>query len=162
MSAEQRDRAARAVVARVIADEVKATQDSLRASIEPDMRPRETVTAVLPDGTEIGTVGRARPAQRVRVTDRDALVTWVAEHRPDEITRDVSTAFMAYLETSARRHGHAVDTTTGEVIPGIEVVTGNPAYRVTPSDEGRALVLDRLGDLLAGADLPALTGGETP
>lgn len=155
---EDRLRAGRAVVARIIADEVKTTVDTLRGEIEPTMRPRETVTAELPDGTEIGTVGRAKATERPTVTDPAALLEWVRTHRPDEIVESVNPAYVKHLESTARKHGHAVDESTGEIVPGVEMVTGSASYRVAPTDDGRAAVFARLGDMLGGS-VPAIESG---
>lgn len=157
---EDRLRAGRAVVARIISDQVRTLTDDLRAEIEPTLRPRETITAELPDGTEIGTVGRSKASQRPTVTDPDALLAWVREHRPDEIAESVKPAYVRHLEATCRKYGHAVDEATGEVIPGVEMVTGSASYRPAPSEEGRAAVLARLGEILGGT-VPALPGGDS-
>jgi len=147
MTTEQdRTLAAAAVAVKVIGEYVDLVSGALRDHLEQRVRPRETVTAVLPNGDEVGQVGRSRPAQRVVVNDEAALLAWVQEHRPDEVitTSTIRTSFLTYLKRQATQLGHAVDESTGEIIPGIEVVEGTSSYRVTPSTEGRAAVLGML------------------
>ena len=153
--------AGQAIVARVVAEEVDATVKTLRTALEQRIAPNEKLAAELPDGTTIGTVGRSKPPRRPAVTDPAAVLAWVEANRPDEIVRSVNPAFIRWLESQARAHGVAIDPTTGEIIPGVEMVTGNPSYQPSATDEGRAVVLARLDELIRGGVL-TLPAGASP
>lgn len=164
-SDEQRLLAGRQVVVRVLADEVKQITTDTRAALEPQLDPEEAVVAVLPDGQRVGKVQRAKPAATAAVTDERALLAWVTAHRPDELVRSVRSSYVEALKAQARVHGHAYDPDTGEVIPGVELVEGTSAYRVTVPPEGRAAVLARLREVLSGdliPQLPPASNGDRP
>jgi hypothetical protein len=150
--------AGRQIVARLLADEVAALVADNRHDLESQMLPRESVIATLPDGTIIGQVGRSRPAKSAKVTDEAALLAWVEENRPDEVvvTRTVRSSFVDALKAQAKKHDHAFDVETGEVIPGIESVEGTSSYSPKPDEGARDIVMPRLLDLLAEGLMPSL------
>lgn len=155
----QRLVAGRAVVARILADEVAALTRDARAVLEPGMEPDEDVAATLPDGTRVGKVGRSKPSRRVIVTDQAALLAWATEHRPDDVIvhRSINPAVMKAWEGQVRKHGHAFDPATGEIVPGIEPAEGSPSFRVTVDEDMRDVVFDQLAALIAaGGLLPVL------
>lgn len=152
-----RELAGRQVVAKVLADEVKALTEQTRAVLEHRLGPRESTTAHLPDGTVIGQVSRTRASVSAKVVDEAALLAWVVEHRPDEVVQSVRSSYVKVLQAQARSHGRPFDVETGEVIPGIEMVEGSSSYTVKADPQARALVLPALADLIAGGllELPA-------
>lgn len=155
---DRRISAGRAVVGKVIAEEVAQGNKGLRELVEPLMDPGEMTNATLPDGTPIGTVRRKKPAKSVSVNPTE-LLAWVRKNRPDQIEERVAPAYAAYLAAMCKRLGDAVDETTGEIIPGVELREGSSAYLVEPSDEGRAYILQKLAELrdIGILDLPAGT-----
>ena len=148
---ELRQVAARAVVAKALFDELAAVASAARDVIESELNPGNHIDAVLPDGTPIGEVMRSKLAKRAVVTDAAALLAWVKSNRPDEVevVESVRSSFVNALLADAKARGSfAVDATTGQVIPGIEVVAGSSSYRPVVSDEGREVVAARLGTLM--------------
>ncbi len=156
---EQQVMAGRQVFAAILTDEVAKVTRTVRAELESQVEPDTAVAAKLPDGTRIGKVARSKPATTAKVTDMRALLAWVRANRPDELVESVNPAYVANLTAMAKRHGVAFDESTGEVIPGVEQTTGSAAYRPTATDEGRALVLGRLSELI-GDGLLALPRGD--
>jgi phage host-nuclease inhibitor protein Gam len=151
--------AGRQIVAKLLAEEIAGVAKGNRDDLEPQMLPRESIVATLPDGTVIGEVKRAKAPKSAQVTDEEALLAWVAEHRPDEIVvkRSVRSSYVDALKAQAKKDGWAYDPATMEIIPGIEVVEGTSSYRPTPDEDARDIVMPRLFDLLAGGLLPQLS-----
>jgi hypothetical protein len=147
-SAEDRLLAGRQVFTKVIQDDVKRAFAATRDELEPRLAADEGIAAELPDGTRIGTVKRSKPRRAPTVTDEAALLAWVAEHRPDEIVRSVNPAFVDACKAQIRRHGHAFDPDTGEIIPGIEMLDGAPSYLPQPDPEMVPVVRARFAELL--------------
>lgn len=157
---EQRLLSGRQVVAKIVADDVKKFIGQVRDELEPQLEADEGVAAILPDGTRIGTTKRSKPSTSAVVTDDAALLAWVKEHRPDEIVESVSPAFLAHLKESCKRHGDAIYEATGEIVPGIELLTGSCSYLPQADDAAVPLVRSRLAELISGG-LLALPSGET-
>lgn len=160
---EQQIAAARACVAKVLAEEVTREVKKARDLLEPTMRAGSRVVAVLPDGAEVGAVVKAKRSLSVVVTDEAALLAYVERARPDEVitTKAIRPAFRTWLLEEAKRQltepdgpGVVVDA-DGEVVPGIELVPGSSSYRPDVSAEGRRVIHERLARLL-GAELAAV------
>lgn len=147
MSDDIRLDAARLVVAKVVADRLKKYQDEIRGRVEPQLVPGERIKAVLPGGTPVGNVQLTEEATRVRIDHREVL-QWVKEHHPEEVQEHVNEAYLHHLTDLAKKYGHAFDRETGEVIPGIERLTGTPSFRVTPSTDGRAHIENHYAGLI--------------
>lgn len=160
--AEKRDLAGRQLVAKILAEEVGALVKQYRDELEPKMLARENVAALLPDGTVIGEVKRAKAPKSAQVVDERALLAWVEKNRPDEIEvrKTVRSSYLDALKAQAKKDGWPYDPTTGEIIPGIEVVEGTPSYRPVLDEDAKAIVMPRLLDLLTNGLLPQLTSGE--
>lgn len=154
---EQQYAAARALFARVLADEVAAEVAKARALLEPTMRPGARVPAVLPDGREIGAVTKSKRTTSAAVTDADALLDYVRRTRPDEVitTHTIRSSYLTWLLGDAKAQLTNPDNTdglvvdgAGEVVPGISLVHGGSSYRPDVTAEGRAAVRQVLAELL--------------
>jgi hypothetical protein len=112
--------------------------------------------AALPDGTRLGKVTKAAGKSTPQVVDESAFLNWVEQNHPSEIQSSVRPAFRDKILGTVKAHGRAVDWTTGEVVPGIELRQGDP-YISFRSESGYV-------DAIAGQwyDLvgPALLDGE--
>jgi hypothetical protein len=169
---EQEMTAARALMAKVLAEEVASEVKRTRDALEPTIRPGGRVVGVLPDGTEVGAVVRGKRPVSAVVTDEAALLAYVERARPDEVvtTKSIRSTFRTWLLDEAKRQltdpeglGEFVDK-DGEIVPGIELAEGTPSYRPDVSPAGRARLRKVLAELL-GAELAealALTAGEEP
>jgi hypothetical protein len=144
---------------------LKAIADNLRARVTADMGKRhvEKVGAYLPDGTKMASVGLSDGNVSVKVTDPAAALKWCIEKYPEELVEAVNPAFLKKLTEHAKAVGKVgdpgVDPHTGEMLPFIEVVKGNPFVRVTTTEEGvqrmEALAHGFAGMLEAAAPAPA-------
>ncbi len=161
-------RTLRALGIRLILDRVKAVDEENRQAIRGLMAVGDRKTASLPlqlvdDNLVVGAVTYAKGSPTARVTDPGALLKWVRDNRPTEIVESVRGSYLAALLSTAKKYGEAVDERTGEVIPGIEVHTGDPVLKVVPektAEAESALVAALSAD--SGAGFRALlTDGQT-
>lgn len=158
-TAQDRLLAGRQVFTKVIQADVKAAFDQTRRLLEPLLGADEAIAAELPDGTRVGTVKRSKARKMPAVTDERALLAWVTEHRPDELVQSVNPAYVEYLKSQVREHGHAFDVTTGEIIPGVEMREGSPSYLPQPDPVMVPVLRARLAELI-GHGLLALPARE--
>jgi hypothetical protein len=147
-SQEDKLLAGRQVFTKVILGDVQAANASTREVLEPRLAADEAFAAELPDGTRIGTVKRSKARKTPVVKDPAAFLAWVVANRPDEIVQSVSDAFTKWALAQAKKHGAAVDPTTGEIIPGVEVVPGAPSYLVQPDVDMVPLVRAKFAELI--------------
>lgn len=142
----ERLNAGRAIVGKVIAEEISKGNKRMRELVEPTLEPGEKVKAQLPGGLVVGSVQRTETPRAVRV-NLTQLMPWVEKNRPDQMTSTIQDAYLTHLMQLCKKHGHAIDESTGEIIPGIELADGTPSFRVTPNEEGRAYILSRLAEI---------------
>lgn len=65
------------------------------------------------------------------VTEPNRLLAWVKANHPTEVVEAVNPAFLKSLEAKAKDLGlGAVIDSAGEVIPGLEIQTGDPVVSV--------------------------------
>lgn len=145
---EDRLLAGRQVFTKVIQSDVKAAFDKTREQLEPLLGADEAIAAELPDGSRIGTVKRSKVKKSPAVTDEQALFAWVAEHRPEEIVQSVNPAFVEFLKGQVRKHGAAVDPSTGEIIPGVEMRECAPSYLPQPDPAMVPVVRAKFAELI--------------
>lgn len=155
---EERLNAGRAVVAKVLSEEIADLTQEIRQQVEPSLEPDEKVTATLPDGTKVGAVSRTKVIQSAVITDMAAFTEWVARTHPEEMIKPdpfVRASFLEWIKQTVKRNGAPVDPRSGEIIPGMEIRDGTAMYKVTPTDEGRDVIKARIKNLI-GAEMLAL------
>lgn len=141
------------VLAQILRGEIKEVDDQRRKQITEagmDAGDRLGVRVPGPSGepVKVGVV-RVDPAPTtVEVTDERALLEWVREHYPGEITETVRESFLARLKKHAKKAEEPV-TEEGEVIPGLEVSRGEPRPVVTTETGAAGVVAEafRRGEL---------------
>jgi hypothetical protein len=109
---------------------------------------------------EFGTVVLATETTVVDVCDRDAMMAWLEDKRPDMIItrRDIDPSYWKLLTDTARSCGIGADPATGEYLPWIRVTPGNRNLRATPTREAKEAVRETIKNsgikfaLEAGAD----------
>lgn len=163
----------RATLAKFIEDRVKEARRSLNGDVMATLDPGDRKGAVLPDGSDIGTVSVAKGRKTIRVVDEAAYREWVREHSPHNVfapepVEQVRPAYTKALADQAEVvDGLLVDATTGEVVPGIQQVAGEPYVSVKISDTQldelfEALDRGELNEILTGllqtAERPAIEG----
>lgn len=153
--------AARIVTAvKVLSDAAKAEGAAAREELLAHMRSTGTERVRVSDehGENLGAVSLASGRLTPRITDESAFVAWVAQRHPGEVEEVlvVSPGWRERLLAAMARLGDPVDPETGEVVPGVELVRGEPYLTVRPTDEAR----QRMRGLVVNAGLVALGSGD--
>lgn len=150
------DLAVKLAVLRALKSRIRDIEVELSEHFLSTMDIGDAKAASLPDGTRLGKVTKASGKQTPQVVDEHAFLTWVQQNHPSEIQESVRPAFRDKILGTVKVHGQAVDDSTGEIVPGIELRLGDP-YISFRSEHGYV-------DAIAGQwhDLvgPALLDGE--
>lgn len=156
---------------KALLDAVKERYDAARAVVQQalDTQQQETggtrfdATIPGPDGVpvKVGTVSLSSGSAAAQVTDAEAFEAWVRERYESEVTvrlvREVRAAWKTDLLARATAAGAAVDTETGEAIPGVEMrAARSRTHSVRFAKDGRALVGEAWRAQRLGNVLPAL------
>jgi hypothetical protein len=154
----------RAAVLKALQKVIASTADDGRALLKDVMDALEidSLAARLPDGTKVATLNRAGGNTSARVTDEGKFFAWVQENRPGEVVTSVRDSYRkALLEAMDKAH-ELIDPETGEVVPGVEFVTGKEwlTVRFQPGGEEAIKAAWRSGRLSLDAML-ALPEGES-
>ena len=116
-------------VLKVIADEVERRRGAVNEKLGAAFAETGTTQApaTLPDGTKVGTVSYAGVGGKAAVVvDENAFLAWVLENYPDEVVTRVREDSKKKWLDGAKAAGKPIDTRTGEVIPGVEIVDSQP------------------------------------
>jgi hypothetical protein len=157
-------------VLKTLLDEIDAQYKAARAAVQAALDEQQAQTggtkfdATIPgvDGpVKVGTVSLSSGSAAAAVTDPAAFVAWVRERYASEVTPrltfEVREAWRTDLLARATAAGAAVDTETGEAIPGVEMrAARSRTHSVRFGKDGRALVGDAWRGGLLGRGLPAL------
>lgn len=152
-------RAARTVTAaKLLSDVAKAEAETARAELAEHMRctGTERVRVSGDAGENLGAVSLAQGRLSARVVDEAAFDAWAADRYPSERVMTVRPAFRERLLSTMAKLGDPVDPDTGEVVPGVELVRGEPYLTVRPTNEAR----ERMSALLASTGLLELETGD--
>jgi tryptophan synthase alpha subunit len=97
------------------------------------------------DGKVIAKASKSKGRTKLTVTDEQAFLDWVSERHPTEVVYAVNPAFVKALEARAKDIGlGAVVSTDGEVVPGVEIVEGEPYVTVRREKDAPFLVAQLL------------------
>lgn len=167
-----RDAVTREAVLKALLDEVKAAYEEARTEVQHALDEQQRATgstkfdAYLPDSTKVGSVSLTGGSPEAKITDAEAYIAWARAAYPSEATtrivKDVREAFTRDLLAKMTAAGVAVDPTTGEEVPGVQIkATRARSHSVRFGKQGRDLVAEawRTGTLAALA-LPALAAPE--
>ncbi len=95
-----------------------------------DENPDLPLTYKLPGGALTRRAGRARTV----LLDEDALVEWATANHPEAVARKALPSKVTRADRfTTNENGDVVDTSTGEIVPGLRVTVGGPTYGVTAS-----------------------------
>lgn len=110
------------------------------------------------DGQDLGVVfvGGNRSRKAV-VVDEAAFLDWVQRNRPHDVVTTVRESARKQLLDAATKAGDPVDVDTGELIPGVQMHTGDPYLATKPTAFAREL----MESTLAESGLLALPAGES-
>lgn len=152
------------MAAKLVTDLVKRHGDQWRQQLQDALTAGGVETLRVKDdaGANLGTVSITGNRQRkARVVDEAAFLDWVERTRPDEVVHQVRPATRKKLLDAATAAGDdvPVDTTTGEVIPGVEMADGDPHVTVRPT----AFAREQMAAALSGDELVrrAIGAGES-
>lgn len=154
MSKELRQRA---VAAKLAADEMGAVHKAAKAELL-DWCEETGVTGfelLADDRTALASFSRVAGKVTAVVADEDAFTAWVEKNYPGEIVKTVRPSAREKFLKDAAAEGEPVNLATGEVIPGVEVRTGDPYLVTRPTAAARAL----MKQTLEGSLLLELAGG---
>jgi hypothetical protein len=142
-----------------IAARAKEAAQALRNDLTADARAEfeEQGTAPTWRIPEVATVATAVTHEAPGLADEAAFVAWVRERYPTEVetVHRARPAWMApFLASLAASGDDAVDTSTGEVVPGITMRPGGnfAGVSIRPTAQGKAII-----GAVAGAALEKVT-----
>lgn len=141
--------AVRLAVIRELETRIKEEKAALNAEFFDALDEGDAKAAVLPDNTKLGKVSKVAGRNSPSVVDEVALVKWVKANHPTEIVETVRDSYRSHLLETAKRHGMAVDETTGEVVPGIEMREGRPYIRFTADKNASQVIESRWRELVS-------------
>lgn len=146
------------MAAKLIGDVVAAEHKPVKAELCALMVDAgvERVRVTDDAGTNLGAVSLARAGAKARLADPAAFTAWVAARYPQHLHQVVREAFVRKVLDDATAAEAPVDTSTGEVVPGVELVAGEPYVTVRPSPDAR----ERMRETLLSSGLLQLPGGE--
>ena len=151
-------------------DAITTAYNEARKEAEDELDPSDRKSAVLPNGANIGTISYTKGSFTAKVTDPDLLLGWVKDNAPGEVVT-VETVRESYVKALLGRvkdsDGAAYDAKTGEVIPGVEFVHGDPYVKTAQTAEQREAFIaawqrgEVPGVSLGAALTPELPAGES-
>jgi hypothetical protein len=141
MDDDMRRAAAKAVVFQVLEQAAKAHKDDAKAELA-QLSPGDTLAAQW-DGQMLGKATMTTGRTKLVVTDERALVEWLKEHHPTELIVMPNSAYLKALESQARNVGAVIDD-QGEIVPGLELVTGEPFVSVRKQPDAPFVVAQLL------------------
>lgn len=136
-----RDAAARAIVFQVLEQAAKARKDEAKAELA-QMEPGDTIAGKW-DGQLLGKATMTTGRTKLIVTDEQKLLEWLQYNQPDEIVMSINPAYLRLLESRAKEVGAVIDT-QGELIPGLELVSGDPYVSVRKEKDAPFVVAQLL------------------
>lgn len=130
------------LIADVVAAEHKPVKSELCALMVDAGVERVRVTDAA--GANLGAVSLARSDAKAKLTDPVAFAAWVAVRYPGELMQVVRPAFTAKILDGATAAEAPVDMATGEVVPGVELVAGEPYVTVRPTADAKERMRETL------------------
>lgn len=142
-----------------------ALREQLNADARSEYEEQGTApTWRLPD---IGTVILPLTTETPYIADIEAFTKWTKERHPEQVEHieQLRTTFVAALLARVELDdGQVIDTTTGEIVPGIGVREGGlpKSLSITPGKTARLLIAAHAEDMIAALDgaLNEQRGGE--
>lgn len=117
----------------------------------------DSKAATLDDGTRLGKVTKAHGRMSAVVYSEPEFLAWVRKNYPDEVMTIVRPAFESKILESAKKYNEPIDPATGEEVPGVGLVAGNP-YITYRAERGAIEIIAARWHEIAGPSL--LDGAE--
>jgi hypothetical protein len=128
-------------VYQIIEQAAKARKDEARAQLSA-LEPGDTLAAKW-DGQLLGKATMTTGRTKLVVTDEAKLLEWLQKNHPTEIVITPNPAYLKALETMARDVGAVIDN-QGEIVPGVELVHGDPYVSVRKEKDAPFVVAQLL------------------
>jgi hypothetical protein len=161
--------ALRTAILKTLADDVEAALKGGKAELDRlmDSLGVKSLSAKLPDGTEVGSVTRVGGKEAPRITSSGKFLAWVQECHPEQTEMIVRPGYTEALLSAMKKTGRPIDPASGEVVPGVEMAETSSylTVRFAAGDvPGRELVRrawrDGVVQLPALLELPAGEAGD--
>lgn len=152
------DEATNVAVLKALRGRVAEAYETARNATDNEMDVGDRKAVRLGDG-KLGDVIKASGSRRAKVTDEESFLKWVAEAHPEEIVQSVRASFQSKILNDAKYYGQAVDVTTGELVPGVELTVGEPYITVRLADGADEKIAAHWDE--AVSHLPELSGGDS-
>jgi hypothetical protein len=150
------DLSRRALVLRWMRDQITAEYGRVRDELDARLERTDRKSAFLGE-SKLGHCQKTLGRTTVQVTDMAALTDWVRQRHPTEIVESVRESYLKRIKDDAKHYGGPVDPATGEVIPGMEVTSGDPYVVVSLGDGADGLIADHWPEIMRM--IPELPGG---
>jgi hypothetical protein len=138
-----RDAATRAAVWGVIAAAAMERQDEAKAELQ-ELEVGDTIAGRI-NGRIVGKSTMTKGRTRLVITDERKFLGWVLTNHPCEVIESVNPAYLKNLEARAKEIGlGAVIDHQGEVVPGVEIVEGQPSVTVRKDKDAPFIVAQLL------------------
>lgn len=146
-----------AMAAQLLSTVITAEHKPVKTILLADMLDAgvERVRVTDDDGVNVGAVTLACSTAKARIVDDKAFLAWVIDRYPGEIAQVVRESFVKKLLDAATEAGDPIDAGTGEVVPGVEIVAGEPYLMVRPTPEAK----ERMRETLLESGLLQLPSG---
>jgi hypothetical protein len=141
MDDDMRSAAARAVIFSVLEQEAKKHKDAAKAELA-QLQPGDTIGGSW-DGQLLGKATMTTGRTKLVVTDEAKLLSWLQYNHPTEIVTSPNPAYLKALESLARDVGAVIDN-QGEIVPGVELVHGDPYVSVRKEKDAPFVVAQLL------------------
>jgi hypothetical protein len=150
------DQAVKLAVLKALKSRIRDLEIDINAHLMSILDEGDAKAASLPDGARLGKFTKTRGRATPTITDERKFLQWVQDRHPDEIEQTIRPAFRTKILDSAKKYGEAVDPTTGEVVPGIELRHGDPYISFRSEPGYQQLVAERWHEIVG----PRLLDGD--
>jgi len=122
----------------VIAKAAKARQDEAKQELL-ELEQGDVLVGKI-GNVAIGKAYWTSGRQTLAVTNEAELLAWVEENHPTEIVRSVRPSFLKALTELSKGKGGPVINRDGDVVPGVEIVSGDPYMTIRSGDDAENVV----------------------
>ncbi|WP_372663682.1 hypothetical protein [Amycolatopsis kentuckyensis] len=112
----------------------------------------DSKAATLDDGTRLGKVTKAHGRVTAAVYSEPEFLAWVKQNYPDEVMTVVRPAFEHKILEATKKYNEAIDPNTGEEVPGVGLIAGNP-YITYRAERGAVETIAERWHEIAGPSL---------
>lgn len=147
-----------AMAAQLLSSVVTTEHKPVKVGLLADMLAAgvERIRVTDDDGVNLGAISVTAGSPKARIVDDRAFLAWVVDRYPGEVVQMVRESFARMLLEGATAAGEPVDKSTGEVVPGVEIVPGDPYLTVRPAAGAK----ERMRETVLASGLLQLPAGD--